>query len=126
MNDDSDIGDDGALSLDDTPNLDSPTLDLPSTIDDTDGESIDDIAPLDNVNGSSNIANPQPSLTSQFAAGLGVESVLDSLTGGAGGLADDLAGLIAPDVANDTTTPSTITTPLLVGGGVILAFLFLK
>lgn len=119
---DDDIGDDGALSLDDTPNLDSPTLDLPTSIDDTDGESIDDIAPLDNINGSSNIADPSSSVNGQFASGVGVGSILNDLTGGAQALGDELDGLIPNTPANQTGTLSTGTW-LLIGGGALALLL---
>lgn len=118
----------GALSIDTTPNLDDPSLDVPDVVDDTDGESIDDIAPTDNTNGSSNTdGNTSPLLDSMFAGGTDVSNTIDALTNGANSLGDDLAGLINPTQANVPATTGGLSSNglLLIGGGILAAFLIL-
>lgn len=115
-----DISNDGTLGLDDTPNVESDSLP------DFDPLASDDVAPLDNINGSSNTnGDATPALNSMFSTGNPLGAVVDALTGGASGLADDLAGDFAPVPANQTATSDY--TPLIVGGaGIALLFLLLK
>ena len=115
-----DIGSDGSLSFQsDNSGISSDQLPDYSPL------STNDIAPLDNINGTSNTdGNASPALYSTFSGGSGISSLLNDLTGGAQDLADGLSGIIDPTEANSTATNGISTgTILLIGGGALLLFL---
>lgn len=117
-----DISVDGTLGLQNTANVQS--TDLP----DYSPLGYDPAAPLDNINGTSvnnNNGDPTPAINSMFSTDSLFGSALDFLTGGATGLADDLAGAFTPVPANQVA--QTDYTPLIIGAGaLILLFVVLK
>jgi hypothetical protein len=118
-----DVSNDGSLDISSTDNLSSSDLPDYSPL------STSDIAPLDNVNGSSNIsADPTSALNAQFSTPTGFDALINDLTGGANGLANDLSGLIDPTQANTSQSTGGLSTGtiLLIGGAAILLILVLK
>jgi len=114
-----DIGSDGSLNLNSNNNLSDSSLPDYSPLDST------DIAPLDNVNGSSGTnGDATNSINSMFNAP-GLNGILSDITGGATDLADGLSGVIEPTQANSTANSTGISTGslLLFGGGALLLLL---
>ena len=118
-----DISVDGTLGLQNTANVQSTDSPDFSPLSIPDG-----YAPLDNRNGTSvnnNNGDPTPAIHSMFSTNNLFGSALDFLTGGATGLADQLAGAYTPVPANQVA--QTDYTPLIIGAGaLILLFVVLK
>lgn len=122
LQDPGDISNDGTLGIDDSANVQS--TDLP----DYSPLSPNDIAPLDNVNGTSTAGvagDPTNVINSMFSTDSTFGNALDLLTGGATGLAAELSGDFLPVPANQTAAPDY--TPLiLLGVGIVVLFVVLK
>ena len=114
-----DISYDGTLAVPDTSNVQSsdqlPNFSPISPL---------DVAPLDNTNGTSinnNDGNATPALYSMFQTTTPMGGIVDFLTGGALGLADQLSGTYLNTPPNQT--PQTNYMPLLVGAGALVFLL---
>lgn len=123
-----DISNDGTLGIPDTSNVQvtegNPDYSGLSLGDYTVGNN--GVGVLDNINGTSNTdGNASPALLSMFQTSTPVGGILDYLTAGALGLADQLAGDILPTPANQPA--ATDYTPyILAGVGVLILVLVIK
>lgn len=118
----SDIGVDGSLSVDNGVNLSADQVPDYSPL------SSSDIAPVDNINGTSGSnGDPTPALYNMFTS-TGLLQTVNGLTGGANYLANELPGIITPTPANQTESTGGISTTglLLIGGAALLLILVLK
>ena len=117
---------DGSLDINGAPNL-ADNADAVAQVDSTDFGQVNDIPPLDNINGTSgSTGDPTSSLDSMFSSANPIGDVLDYLTGGATGLADELSGLIDPTPANQPATSSAVPVVLIGIAALVLFIVVLK